>query len=195
MPKPATFPTLYDEVKTLSISLLKKHGYLNPNQKQWGIVTWNMEGRANGSISIAVTISQYATYLILDYGCNGENVHYRVDLVRIPSNLRKGHIWYFVCPKTQKRCRKLYLVENFFYHREAFSGCMYSKQTLSKRSRLLDRSIALVFGSEAIENRLHKKHLKKHYAGKPTKRYLILLHRLEEAERIDFRELEILLLK
>lgn len=193
MPKPATFPTLYDEVKTLNISLLKKHGYLNQNQQQSGIVTWSMGGRATGSISINVTISQYATFLVLDYSCNGKPVHYRVDLVSIPSNLGKGHLWYFVCPITRKRCRKLYLVETYFYHREAFNGCMYSKQTLSKRTRLFDRSIARLFDAETIQTQLYRKHMKKQYAGRPTKRYLNLIQRLENAERIDFRELEMML--
>jgi len=39
----------------------------------------------------------------------------------------KGVIWHFLCPATRKRCRKLYLVDTYFLHREAFNGCFYEK--------------------------------------------------------------------
>lgn len=190
MPKPSTFPTMYDEVKTLSISFLKKHGYLNPSQQQSGTVSWSIQGRTTGSISILVSISPNATFLELDYICNGNPVRYRVDLTSIPSNLGKGHLWFFVCPITHKRCLKLYLVETYFYHREAFKGCMYSKQAMGKQARLMDRNIGMAFCMEELYTQLGKKHMKKSYAGKPTKRYMKLVEKIEKAQSIDIRELE-----
>ena len=45
MPKPHTFPTLYDDLKTVSISFLAKHGYLKPNQLKSGSIHWGRNGK------------------------------------------------------------------------------------------------------------------------------------------------------
>lgn len=127
MPKQYTFPNLYDDLKTVSISFLTKHGYLKTNQWQSGVITWSMGGNKTGSISIRVNTHSQSPYLELDYNCNEVPINYRVQLVSVPSNLGKGVVWYFICPKTNKRCRKLYLVNTYFYHRSAFNGCMYLK--------------------------------------------------------------------
>ena len=87
MPKPHTFPTLFDEVKTVSISFLTKHRYLKPNQWQSGTVTWSRNGNKTGSISIQVNIQSEQPYIELDYKCNEAPIKYRVQLVSAPSYL------------------------------------------------------------------------------------------------------------
>jgi hypothetical protein len=190
MPKPHTFPILYDEARTLGISFLSKHGYLRPNQCQSGIITWSWGGYQKSSISVTVNTGIEDPYLELDYEYNQTRIVYRVFFVSAPSNLGKGLVWYFLCPNTGKRCRKLYLVRGYFLHRLAFTGCMYSKQTLSKRGRMLDRQIATAFGSDDLYNQLYRKHSKKQYAGKPTKRYLKLTKRIEQGDRFSVSDLE-----
>ena len=59
--------------------------------------------------------------------------NYKVYLTSTPSNLNRGEIWYFICPQTKKRCRKLYSIGGYFLHREAFNGCMYKIQIESKK--------------------------------------------------------------
>ena len=108
MAKPSTYPTLYDECKTVSIAFLKEHGYLNPGQYKSGIITWSRNGNKTGSISIAVNKYKESSYLELDYRCNDKPINYKVPLVSLPSNIGKGVIWFFLCPNTGKRCRKLY---------------------------------------------------------------------------------------
>jgi hypothetical protein len=54
MPKPYTFPTLYDDVLCLSISKLKAWGYLKPGQILPGKVNWSRNGETIGEISIRV---------------------------------------------------------------------------------------------------------------------------------------------
>ena len=117
MPRNSTFPTLYDELKTVSISFLTKHGYLKPNQWQGGTINWSRQGKKTGSISIRVTTEPESPYLELDYKCNEIPIKYRVQIISVPSNLGKGVVWYFICPQTGKRCRKLYFAKNYFYHR------------------------------------------------------------------------------
>ncbi len=111
-------------------------------------------------------------------------------LVSIPSNLGKGKVWYFVCPHTNKRCRKLYLISGYFLHREAFNGCMYESQTKSKKWREMERVYGSYFKSDECYEELHKKHFKKFYNGKPTKRYLKLMQKISQSERIPKEEIE-----
>jgi hypothetical protein len=190
MPKPHTFPTLFDEVKTVSISFLTKHRYLKPNQWQSGTITWSRNGNKTDSISVRVNTQSEQPYIELDYRCNEAPVKYRVQLVSVPSNLGKGVVWYFICPYTDKRCRKLYLTDTYFYHRSAFKGCMYKKQTQSKKQRYFNKTLSLYFRSDELFEHLYKKHFKKQYAGKPTKKYLKLTQQIQKAESIPIKEIE-----
>lgn len=193
MPKPHTFPTLFDEVKTISISFLSKHGYLKPKQIQSGILKWSRGNIETGSISIVVNTFDLSPFIELKYSYNGSPVNYRVQLVSAPSNIGKGFVWYFVCPHTQKRCRKLYSVQTYFYHRSAFSGCMYDKQTLSKRNRTLLQIYSAYFKKEELYKERYKKYFKTHYAGKPTKRYLKLSQLISIAESFSNSQIEMLM--
>lgn len=172
MPKPHTFPTLFEDLKTVSISFLTKYGYLKPNQWQSGTISWSRDGNKTGSISIQVNTHPESPYLELDYKCNEAPINYRVQLISASSNLGKGVVWYFVCPHTGKRCRKLYLADTYFYHRSAFKGYVYEKQTQSKKSRYFDKLFGGLFRRELFFEQTNKKHFKKMYAGKPTKKYL-----------------------
>ncbi|MCK8493572.1 hypothetical protein M0L20_17025 [Spirosoma sp. RP8] len=66
---------------------------------------------------------------------------HRIDLLIAPSNLGKGKVFYFVCPVTAKRCRKLYLVDGWFVFRYALEDTYYEKQLWSKRYRDLDNTM------------------------------------------------------
>ena len=111
-------------------------------------------------------------------------------MVSIPSNLGKGHVWYFLCPLTGKRCRNLYLVGERFLHREAFTGCLYEKQTYSSSRRSLNKLFEKAFGAETLYAQLYKNHFKTHYAGKPTKRYERLMKKIRETEQFTPDQIE-----
>jgi hypothetical protein len=190
MPKFPTFPTLYDEVLQISITKLKEWSYLNPEQIKSGTITWSRNGNPIGSISIQVNTHSEQPYIELDYKYRDEPRNYKVRLVSIPSNLGKGLIWYFLCPQTKKRCRKLYSIGGYFLHREAFKGCMYETQTQSKKYRQLDKTLGAYFKSDNLYSELYKKNFKKTYAGKPTKRYLRIMEQIQKAESIPYHEIE-----
>lgn len=190
MPKPHTFPTLYDEALQINISNLKKWGYLQLEEKKSGTVTWSRNGNKTGSISITVSTNKYQTYLELDYKYGNEPRKYKVTLVAIPSNLGKGLIWYFLCPATKKRCRKLYSIDGYFLHREAFKGCMYDTQTKSKKWREIEKVYGSYFDADRNFEELYSKHFKKFYAGKHTKRYLKLIKKIDSVEKIPDMEIE-----
>lgn len=189
MPKPHTFTTLYNEVKQIDLKKLRQWGYLKPNCLMSGVITWSRNGAKTGSISIATNTSLDSPVLELSYVLDGKDVKYKVRLIRLPSNLGKGFIWYFLCPSTHKLCRKLYLIGGKFLHREAFTGCMYDTQTYSRKDRalirLFDRSVKM----ERAYEQLYSKHFKTHYNGEPTKRYLKLRQEIERGEGISIERL------
>lgn len=190
MPKPHTFPTLYNEALQIHISKLKGWGYLDPEQIKSGTLNWSRNGNPTGSISIQVNTHSEQPYIELDYKYRDEPRNYKVYLTSTPSNLNKGEIWYFICPQTKKRCRKLYSIGGYFLHREAFNGCMYETQTQSKKYRQLDKTLRAYFKSDNLYSELYKKNFKKTYAGKPTQRYLRIMEQIQKAESIPYHEIE-----
>lgn len=190
MPKPHTFPTLYNEALQISISKLKGWGYLNPEQIKSGTLNWSRNGNPTGSISIRVNTHSEQPYIELDYKYRDEPRNYKVYLTSTPSNLNRGEIWYFICPQTKKRCRKLYSIGGYFLHREAFNGCMYETQTQSKKYRQLDKTLGAYFEIDNLYEELYKKNFKKTYAGKPTKKYLRIMEQIQKAESIPYHEIE-----
>ena len=131
MAKVSTFPTLFDNVLQISISKLMEWKYLEPQQIMSGTLRWSVNGKETASINIIANTR--SGYIELNYNYNKEPRNYKIALVSLPSNLGKGDVWYFLCPQTGKRCRKLYSVGGYFLHRKAFKGCMYEKQTKSKK--------------------------------------------------------------
>jgi len=190
MPKPSTFPTLFDDVLQISTSKLKKWKYINPKQMKSGSLTWSRNGNKIGSISILINTHSEQPYIELDYKYRDEPRHYKILLVSIPSNLGKGIIWYFLCPQTNKRCRKLYSISGYFLHRDAFKNCMYESQTRSKQWRGWEKSFGSYFEEEECYNEIYSKHFKKYYRGKPTKRYAKLMSKIELGDRLSHLDAE-----
>lgn len=190
MPKPYTFPTLFNEALQIDISKLKGWGYLDPEQIKSGTINWSRNGNPTGRISIQVNTHSEQPYIELDYLYKNEPRNYKVLLTSTASNLNKGLIWYFVCPQTNKRCRKLYSIGGYFLHREAFNGCMYEAQTQSKKYRQLDKTLGAYFKIDNLYSELYKKNFKKSYAGKPTKKYLRIMEQIQKAESIEPYEIE-----
>ncbi len=194
MPKYYTFPYLFDERKSLSITDLKTMNYFTVNSKRGGTVNWTRQGENTGSISIIVSFTNENNYIDFDYTCNGNNHNYRVYLISLQSNLGKGKVWYFQCRFTGKRCRKLHLINERFQHRTASKNGMYSTQTKSKKWRSIEKVYSSYFDSENIYSELYRKHFKKSYNGKPTKKYLKLMQKIKEIENINPADIEMLLL-
>ena len=184
-----TFPTTYEERKSFSISDLRKWEYLVPGQWKNGTINWSRNGNSTGSIGISVYMDASEPYLRVDYVLNKEKeVGYSVPLVKVPSNLGKGHVWYFRCPYTSQLCRKLYSIDGYFMHRAAVKG-YYEKQIQSKQYRHLEKTFGPVFQQEKAHEQLYEKHFRKFYNGKPTKRYLKIMAKLRAAVCISETDL------
>ena len=194
MPKPYTFPTLYDNVNQISITKFKEWGYLKSNLEINRTLHWSVRGTETAVISIFVNTNTSSPFIELSYRYKDKPIRYRVSIMSIESNIGNGKIWYFICPKTYKRCRKLYLVDGHFLHREAVKGCLYISQKRSKKEREIDKVYGAYFNKEELYKQLNTKHLKKTYNGQPTKRYLKIQKQLEQAERINYYDIMSLLM-
>lgn len=198
MPKPHTHPPLYDEVLQLQISKLSQWSYLKENNVKRGEISWsssNSYGKENrGKITVLVNMNNEISHIELDYNYKDEPRNYKIKLVSIPSNLGTGKIWYFLCPITKERCRKLYLIEGYFLHRKAFKGCMYESQIQTKKWRKMEKLYGCYFDLDNLYAKLFKKGFKKTYKGKPTKKYLKLMKKIRQAERIPIEEIERLMI-
>ena len=100
MAKNYTFPILFDEIKSLSITNLKRLKYLQKNCSINGNVYWKSRGENTGNISINTSLIQDNNFVEFIYTCNDKSYNYKVNLIGIKSNLNKGIIWYFKCKFT-----------------------------------------------------------------------------------------------
>lgn len=181
MPKPFTFPDLFDDAKRISITDLRKWGYLTQGRCMSGTITWRREGEVTGSVGLAVDMRGENPCIEFCYTLNGEPVQYRIYFDEVASNLGKGTIWYFLCPQTMKRCRVLYLHRGRFIHREGCTETMYRKQTYSPRTRALVRLLDAHLEAEEAETAMYGKHFRTHYKGRQTKRCSHLLQKMKGA--------------
>lgn len=192
MGRASTIPTLFNDVLKLSIQELVKECDFKNNERMEGTVSWSREDVVHSKINYSIDMSFPS--ITLDYFYNKKEQKYSVELTSIPSNLGRGVVWYFVCPVTFKRCRKLYCIEGRFLHREAFKGVYYESQTLSPKNRQLCRMYDNYFLYEELLFQLHKKYFKRTYKGQPTKRYLKLVNKLKELEPYQSLDIERLML-
>lgn len=176
MPRISKFPILFDEVPHLTISTLSQKGFFNESMK--GAITWYCDKTVAAEITVLSEISQSPCITLL-YIYKGEERKYRIELESRKSNLGKGIHWYFICPVTKKHCRKLYCVNGFFLHREAFKGiAFYRSQTESKTWRELSKVLHRRYNREEFEKELESKYFKTYYKGEFTKRYLRVMRKM-----------------
>lgn len=175
MARISTFPYTFEELITISIGSLKRRGFMAG--LCWGPMAWYRKGWKDASIQARVqTLNREheEDYMLLNYNFNGEHLNYSVVMVCAPSNLGNGLIWYFICPVTGRRCKKLYLnyVDGLFSSRFAQPGTFYDKQLWSKKYREIDNKLGRHLRSDSLYAETFPKFAKRHYQGKPTKRVL-----------------------
>ncbi|RVU90328.1 hypothetical protein EH230_05095 [Flavobacterium columnare] len=75
-------------------------------------------------------------------------------------------------------------------HRSVIPSGMYSSQIQTKKWKQLEKVYGAYFDREKYFEELHSKHFKTHYNGKPTKRYLKLLEKINQVENISLEDIE-----
>lgn len=174
-----TYPTTFEDRKSISISDLRKWNYLQPDSWRSGTLSWSRCGTVHSQISFCVNMVATGSYLQLSYRWEGQSIGYQVKLTALISNLGAGKVWYFVCPLTGERCRKLYFKNGYFQYRgEGY----YEKQIQSKYYRYLERTYGPALRADQVYSQLNSRYFKKYYKGVFTKRYVKLLKELRGIE-------------
>jgi len=179
MPKQSLGGVILDEVPQIDIAFLRECGYMKPNQRAGGTISW-----ATGP-SIRIEVDMITRFVAFTGGA--EDTTRLVCLEARRSNLGKGLVWFFICPATRKRCRKLYGINDRFLSRHAFPSAMYRSQAESKRDRGLRRYITLAGTTKnpkLVWDLFNRKLYRAYYNGKPTKRYLAYLERKRKIEHV-----------
>jgi len=184
-------PTVYNELKQISISDLKRWDYLNDGCIRNGSIQWSIEGIQTATIGVYVNLATHS-YLELRYKVNDTSINYKVELVRKPSNLGKGFVFYFLCPFSRKLSKKLYLNGKHFVNRTMIEG-LYECQRWSSRDKLLFANYDYLENVSKALELLESKHFMKYYDGRPTKRYLKIIHLIEYAKRQPYQSIDALL--
>ena len=138
MPYNNSFPTLYDECRTIAMSDLIRWKYIQKHLRQAGFLRWTRYGVDEASLNFLIDYTTDYPYMELKYTLmqDDKQINYRINITSVPSNLGKGEVLYFVCPFTFKRCSKLYLLNGRFAHRSIVKGA-YTTQTYSSHTRCL----------------------------------------------------------
>ncbi len=181
MPRYPTFPDCFDEVKQITITGLKRCGFFRPNMITRGSYGWTRDGQNSELIEITACLAD--RYIELNYVYGDEPIAYRVELESISKHFG-GCEWYFICPETDRRCRKLYGIGKLFLSRFAYPSTMYSIQTESKRGREIMKALRCIEIRRELQTR---RHCPPKYKGTETKRYRRMI---EKATRIDIEVFE-----
>lgn len=182
--------TILDDLIVLDISFLRKKGYLINNNLKTGEIYWICDNKKICSINVFSNTYASQFYIELSYSYKKKTFNYKIKLTQIQSNLGKGKVWYFICPNTERKCRKLYLYELRFYSRFAFLNGLYKNQIRSKKERILDNTFWKYLNAEKYYDEIEQKNLKRHYKGKITKKYSKLVQMIEQAESITASQIQ-----
>ena len=167
-----------NEYLTLTTSELRRLGFIKATRSRTtGAMRWTNNGQETASIQICVDTEVLPT-VFLWYSYNGKPVQEKIRLMFYHSNLNpegNAGYYYFVCPKTGKQCRKLYIVNGRFVSRSAFRP-LYAQQLRSKKQRREARLTDLILKQDKIADEARRP--KAFYRGKPTPRHL-------RAERVE----------
>ncbi|WP_407505231.1 hypothetical protein [Elizabethkingia miricola] len=107
------------------------------------------------------------------------NDNQSIEITSMRSNIGRGLIWYFVCPKTKRLSRIMYLFNGSFLSQSAIPA-NYRQQNLSRLDREVQNLLKHELGMNA--DKLYKKHFRPFYKGKPTKRYLRIINKIEKTQ-------------
>lgn len=165
--------TYLQSLPILSIKDLKQRGLLQSDCFIEGPVTWqttNGIGQRVTSNRIYVTVDEPKGVIKskTDRGIQ------TVDLYRVPSNLGKGHRWYFGCRQTGRRCTHLYLYGSLLIHRFGIPGAVYDCQDVPKQFRMIHRDLER---QKYLDIAL-RKGFTPYYNGRPTRTHIRFLKAL-----------------
>lgn len=163
MGRTPSFPPLFNEIKSISLADLNRCGSLKPGCHS-GVLSFTRGNTPTGKVNFTVYMWEGKGCFEISYTLSsGQHIEYQVPLVAVPSNLGIGQRWYFICPRTGKRCSKLHYANGYFQHRTGIPGAFYECQTRSHFWRAMYIALFRL-------DRPRRPYAKRHYRGKPVRR-------------------------
>ncbi len=169
-------------INRIEMKDLIKWGYFKRYANKNSTLSWSSGNR----ISIEVInqpeeCSIRLIYTLTDYYTEKKtDIDYKVWIERVPSNLGKGNVLYFICPFTHKKSRILYRAygSHYFKSREAYNRRIYYDTQLASKLYVLNEKY------RTAEAKLEKLYMTKRrnqttFKGQPTK-YSLKLQALEK---------------
>lgn len=177
--------TVYSSPR-LELSRLRKAGYFTPKAEVRGQWTWT-----NGdAVAIVTKWKEAEVFMGLRYTWTHptdgtkHDMRQRFDMVSKPSNLGKGTVLYFRCPRTGRPCRVLYRA----YHARDFrsrGGFSYRLYYPSQVCGKLNRWDETYWSAERALEGTKGKRKPGTYRGTPTKRARRTARLWNQLERAD----------
>lgn len=128
----------------LDIRAMRRQGFIRPGAVTSGVQRWTWVGtdQETGSVSVTVNLADPdAGFAVVRFALNGDP---RVQEIRIESRPMRygGRRFYFVCPRTYRRCEVLPMLGGVFASRQAHR-LTYQSQSADRLGRMRDKAWAL----------------------------------------------------
>ena len=179
MGRPYTGTDYTTSAYQLQVGDLRRRGVIARGRTVRATMSWPDGGP---TLDVESTWTDREQGLSISFRLGEESWTQRIALQTSPSPLQ-GELLYFICPRSGKRCRKLYRAyhSHGFYHRTAFGYRLYYPQQASSTYKRADRQL---LAAERKLATLQAKRRTSTYLGQPTRRAVRIVELLEEAERL-----------
>lgn len=177
--------TVYSSPR-LELARLQKAGYFTKGAEVRGSWSWT-----NGdAVNITTKWEGAEVFMELRYTWTHphtgqvEDMEQRIDMVSVPSNLGRGHVLYFRCPRTFRPCRIIYRAYHArdFRSRWGFSYRLYYPAQVCGK---LNRWNETYWSAERALEGTKGKRKPGTYKGKPTKRAKRTARLWDQLDRAD----------
>lgn len=195
MAKSPSFPLIIEQLPYISISDLVKEKALKSHTKAFFILPVRINDVVAGTLNCYSHCEDYHSFIEISGLLNGKNFEKVINLEPVRSNLtgktiqKESFLWYFECPKTGIRCKKLFLHNGIFGSREYFNP-VYRRQVLSKYQIAVEKVCELAIKIEQRLKELGSKKIRRSYKGKPTKAFKKQLRQIKEMENRFFTTMD-----
>jgi hypothetical protein len=180
MGRPYTGADYTTSAYQLQVGDLRRRGVIVRGKTVRATMSWPDGGP---TLDMESTWTDREQSLSLSFRLGEETWTQRIAIQTAPSPLQ-GELLYFLCPRSGKRCRKLFRAyhSHGFYHRTAFGYRLYYPQQASSTYKRADRQL---LAAERKLATLQAKRRTSTYLGQPTRRAVRIAELQEEAERLE----------
>jgi hypothetical protein len=94
---------------SLELPRLRREGHVKPGQRTHGRLVWTLRGDEVGRVEFVCRMDPDGpSVLALSFSIDGKSITQRIRLEPMPMRFG-GMRWYFICPRTSRRCTTLVL--------------------------------------------------------------------------------------